>query len=95
MSLPASPPVPVADEEASRRIELVREAFGDSREALAASPVYENSIGDTFIYMEETSVPSVDEIYFDCKKKVDYEKLEKLVEEAWSLPHSPIRRKRN
>ena len=34
--------------------------------------------------MEETSVPSVDEIYFDCKKKVDYEKLEKLVEEAWS-----------
>ena len=78
MSFPASPPVPVADEEASRRIELVREAFGDSREALAASPVYENSIGDTFIYMEETSVPSVDEIYFDCKKKVDYEKLGKV-----------------
>ena len=78
MSFPASPPVPVADEEALRRIELVREAFGDSREALAASPVYENSIGDTFVYMEETSVPSVDEIYFDCKKKVDYEKLGKV-----------------
>ena len=78
MSFPASPLVSVDAKEASRRFGLVREAFGDSCTSESSFPVYENSIGDTFIYITETLVSSVDEIYFDSKKKVDYEKLKKV-----------------
>ena len=78
MSFPASPPVLIAEEEASRRMELVREAFGDKNKTIEALPVYENSIGDTFIYLDESSVPSMDEIYFDSNRKVDYEKLKEV-----------------
>lgn len=78
MSFPASPPALIAEEEASRRTELVREAFGDKNKTIEALPVYENSIGDTFIYLDESSVPSMDEIYFDSNRKVDYEKLKEV-----------------
>ena len=83
MSFPASPLVSVDAKEALRRFGLVREAFGDSCTSESSFPVYENSIGDTFIYITETLVSSVDEIYFDSKKKNRLARVKKSGEEVW------------
>ena len=83
MSFPASPLVSVDAKEALRRFGLVREAFGDSCTSESSFPVYENSIGDTFIYITETLVSSGQEIYFDSRRKIDYEGKKSRGEEVW------------